>query len=181
MKKLLVIILLAAAVIYAQENSKGNVSLIFNGEKIDLPINSVSVTKGNHIIVRITADYQDSTKKQDVQIDIGLKELSQNNPELLEGTSFNISTQNSIESTGKDLSINFGESSKEAAYYKSYKKGEQIIWEVNSVSMRVNVTQIDFTNGNLILNGEFSGTFRSTLAKDKEISEIKNGKFKIII
>ncbi len=173
---------MAVSVIYAQENGKGRISLIFNGEKIELPIKSVTVRKENNIIVSVRADYQDRTKRQNVELDIGLKELAAgHNAETLEGTRFNISTRNIHESTGKDLSINFGSSNKEAAYYRNFKKGEQISWEVNSVSMRLNVSQIVFTGGDLIISGEFSGTFKSTLAQDREISEIKDGKFKIII
>ncbi len=182
MKKLIILVFLTACILHAQDKNKGNISLNFNGEKMNLPINSVTIRKENHIIVSAKASYKDSVKYQDVEFTIGLKELSsEDNPELLDGTSFNIAVKNIDESSGKDLSINFSSNNKEAAYFRNYKHGEQITWEVNSVSMRIKVSDIVFIAGNLIITGEFSGTFRSTLAKDKEISEIKDGKFKIII
>ena len=182
MKKLFVLILLVTSFLCAQEINKGRISLVFNGEKINLPISSVMIRKENHIIVSIRAESNDSTEQKEIAFDLGLNELtSKHDAGILEGTRFNITSRDNAKSTGSDLSINFGNLNKEAAYYRVFNKGEQISWEVNSVSMRIKVSNIVYANGDLIMTGEFSGTFRSTLAKDKEISEIKDGKFKIVI
>jgi len=61
MKKLIILVLVTGSLIFAQENSKGRISLVFNGEKIDLPIRNVTVMKQNNILISIRAEYNDST------------------------------------------------------------------------------------------------------------------------
>ena len=210
MKKLLVIIFLAASVIVAQENdqkqsdplqlinqlshpktesNKGRISFIFNGEKIDLPINTVTIMKQNNIIVSARAEHNDSTGQQMVSLELGFKKLSIEGGGINERFRIDITVRDNSKLSGKDLSVwydnenwfNGDQQKRETAHYGIFNKGERVSWEINSLSLRINATKITYDGNNLKIIGEFSGTFRSTLAKDKEISEIKDGKFEIII
>lgn len=54
-------------------------------------------------------------------------------------------------------------------------------WGINSISLKINITKIKYTNRGLHITGEFIGTFKSKEAPEGQTTEIKDGKFEIII
>jgi hypothetical protein len=188
MKKVFLLIPFIASCAFAQHSTNGNISMVFNGEKIDLPISTISIHKGNGILLSIEAEKQDSIIQQMVTLELGLKELSsESNVEVLEDTKIEISMRDKKTNSGKELSFWFNSPSgndkrkPEVAYYSVYKKGERMSWEINSISMKINIEDIQYKNGALYINGEFDGTFKSTLSSEGQAAEIKDCKFEIII
>jgi hypothetical protein len=126
-----------------------------------------------------------------VAIQIGLKELSSKDDpasETLEGTRIDIYTRDKQTDSGKDLSIWFDDNEpvneftkSEGAHYGIYNKGEKLSWEINTVSMKMDITSINYKDNALHIKGEISGTFKSTLAKDEQEAKIEQCKFEIII
>ena len=189
MKKVLLLVLFIVPFLSAQINTKGNISLVFNSEKINLPISTVSIQKDDGIILSIKAEKKDSIIQQMVTLELGFKELSSKpDAETLEGTRIDIITRNNTTNSGKELSIWFNndqagneKNKSEAAYYGVFNKGEKVSWEINSVSMKVNIISVQYIDGALHIIGECNGTFKSTLAPEGQIAEIKDCKFEIII
>ena len=68
------------------------------------------------------------------------------------------------------------------ARFSKNKKGERLMWEVKRVKA-VFDNGVRYENGNLILSGKFSVLISTGFdeTSTKEISEIKNGYFEIII
>ena len=191
MKKALLFICLIASFLSAQHNSMGTISLVFNGDKIVLPISEATIKKEKGIILRFEAEYKDSVVEQIVDIQIGLKELSSKDDpasETLEGTRIDIYTRDNRTDSGKDLSFWIDDNGpineynkSDAAHYSIYNKGEKLSWEINTVSMKMDITSINYKDNALHIKGEISGTFKSTLAKDGQESKIEQCKFEIII
>jgi hypothetical protein len=188
MKKVLFLFSFMASSLFAQHSTNGNISLVFNGEKINLPINVISIHKDKGIILSIKAEREDSIAQQMVKLELGFKELSSKpDAETLEGTRIDISTRNNRNNSGKELSMWFDGPSGddknyfEAAHYGIYNKGERVSWEINSLSMKINITDVQYIDGALHINGELNGTFRSTLAPEGEVGEIKDCTFEVII
>ncbi|MBT8379099.1 MAG: hypothetical protein KJN64_07705 [Ignavibacteria bacterium] len=189
MKKMILFLFLIASFTLAQSHSQGNISLVFNDEKISLPINSASIQKGESILLRFKAEYNDSSVQQMVAIEIGLNKLSSKpDAETLEGTRIVIYTRNNKTQSGKDLSIWFNENElnneknkSEGAHYGVYNKGKRVSWEINSVSMKVDIISINYIDDALHIIGKLSGTFKSTLAPEGQDAKIEECKFEIVI
>jgi len=188
MKKVFLLISFIASCMFAQHSTNGNISLVFNGEKINLPIITVSIHKDNGILLSIEAEKQDSIVQQMVTLELGLKELSsESNAEVFEGTGLEISTRDNKTNSGKELSFWFDNQSgnkknrSEAAQYGIYNKGERISWDINSISFKINITKVQYIDGSLHIMGEFNGAFKSTSAPEGQVTEIDEGKFEIVI
>ena len=135
--KMKIVFLLVFFIAYfssAQNYNQGTISLVFNDEKISLPISSVTIQKGKGILLRFEAEYNDSIVQQMVAIEIGLKKLSSKpDAETLEGTRIIICTRDNKTNSGKDLSIWFNDNEfcneknkSEGAHYGVYNKGEKV-------------------------------------------------------
>ncbi len=188
MKIVFFLVSLIASYTFAQQGTNGTISLVFNGEKISLPISKVSIKKDNSILLSIKAEIQDSSIQQRITIQLGLRELSsETKVEILEDTRIEISTRNNKTNSGKQLSFWFANQSgnnknkSEVAYYGIISGGEKISWEINSISMKIDFADIQYKNGALHINGEFYGVFKSKWAPEGQEAEIKDGKFEIII
>ena len=187
MKKIISLVFFLTAQIFAQAGNNGNVNLIFNNESIDLPVTSVSLVKSNGLLLNFKAENNNSDVQQEITFQFGLKELSANNSEVLEGTQIYISNRNNKSGTGNDLSIIFNNSSdkkegnSDKAYYSFYKKGEKVSWEINSVKMKISITTVKYDNGKLYIEGNCAGEFSSTSAPKGQKAEIKDCKFEVII
>jgi len=188
MKKVLFLISFLVPFLQAQQSNNGNISLVFNGEKIDLPINAVSIHKNNGIILSIKAEKEDSIIQQMINLELGFKELSsKSDAETLDGTRIEIRTRNNKNNSEKELSMWFdgptGDDKDyfEAAHYGVFNKGERVSWEINSLSLKINIKDVEYMDGALHINGQLNGTFRSTLAPEGQVAEITDCKFEIII
>jgi hypothetical protein len=187
MKKVFFLVSFIASCMFAQQGTNGTISLVFNGKKISLPISKVSIQKDNSILLNIKAEMQDSMIQQKVKLELGLKELSsETNVEILEDTRVEISIRNNKTNSGKELSFWFANQSgnnknkSEVAYYGIISEGEKISWEINSISMKIDISDIQYKDGALHINGEFNGVFKSKWAPEGQEAEIKDGKFEII-
>ncbi len=188
MKKIFVIIFVSAIVLFAQENNKGRISFIFNGEKIDLPFTAVTIMKQDHIIVNARAEHNVDKIQQMAALEIGFKKLAPGDSSLSPLIRVDINLRDNSNQTGNDLSIQYGESGlssggqkNEAAYYGEFNRGERVSWNINKLSLKFNVTNVIYAGRELIISGNFSGTFSSTLAPKGQVADIKDGKFEIII
>jgi len=165
MKKVFFLISFLASCMFAQNSNNGSINLVFNGEKISLSISKVSIQKDNSILLNIKAEIQDSSVQQRIKLQLGLKEFSsESNVEVLEDTRIEISTRNNKTNSGKELSFWFADKSgknrkkSEVAHYGVYNKGEKISWEINSISMKIDITDIQYKDGALHINGEFNSS-----------------------
>lgn len=187
MKRIIFSVFFLTTLILAQTGNNGSVNLIFNNEAINLPIVSVSLVKNNGLLLNFKAEKNDSDVQQAVTFQIGLKELSSDNAEVLEGSRIYISNRNTRAGSGNELSIKFNnasdkkEGNSEKDNYSFYKTGEKISWEINSISMKIGITAVKYKNGKLFIEGNCKGTFSSTLAPKDQKAEIKNCNFEIII
>lgn len=188
MKKILALISSVAICCFAQQNNNGNISLVFNDEKIDMPINNISLNKDDSIVISFKAEKQDSSIEQFMSLKIGLNELSSEpNAESLEGTKIIIRTRDKKTDSGKELSVWFDEDESkhcknqlETIHYGIYSKGESINWEITSVSLKIDITEVQLKDGVMHIKGEFKGEFKSNAAPPGKIAKIENGEFTII-
>lgn len=190
MKKIIFISLIILSSIYAQTiTGNGEISFTLNDEKIDLPINSVSITKQKNIILSLRCEYNGQKVQQMIGFDIAFKKLSTNPSMVLtEGTKININTRNKINQNGKNLTIWFGvgDSDKrnvdgETANYEVFDKGQKANWLITSKLFKLIITKVQYSDDKLIIDGKFYGTFSSNIAPKGVVANIKDGKFEIII
>lgn len=175
--------------LFGQENSKGTISLTFNDEKIILQINKASIQKDEGIILRFEANNDDAEIQQRIAIQIGLKKLSAGkDAETLEGTRLDIYSRNNKTYTGRELSIWLDDretvnkvSKSEGIHYSIFNKGERVSWEINAVSLKINITEVKYIDAELQISGELEGNFKSTLAPEGQVAEIKECRFNIKI
>ena len=188
MKKILALISLAAIGCFAQQNNNGNISLVFNDEKIDMPINNILLNKDDSIVLSYKAEKHVSNVQQFVTLTLGLKQLSSEpEAESLEGTKIIIRTRDKKTDSGKELSVWFDEDESkhrknqlETIHYGIYSKGESINWEITSVSLKIDITEVQLKDGVMHIKGEFNGEFKSNAAPTGKIAKIENGEFTII-
>ena len=183
MKKVYLLVLLLVPFLSAQQNNKGSISLVYNGEKIDMPINSVTIHKEDGIMLSVKAEQTKSNFNQMVALELAFNELSSGpDAETLEGTWIKITTKDISDNSGKELSVRFSDDKdKSEAYYGILNKGERQSWGITSVSLKIDITDIKYTEGALHISGECNGSFESKDAPEGEIAEIKDGRFEIII
>ncbi len=183
MKKLFLLVLCLAPALFSQQNNNGTISLVFNGEKIALPINSVTIQKENGILLSIEAEQNDAEIQQSITLTIGLKELSSKpDAETSAGPGIEITTRNNSAESGKELSFKLDEKENYEPPFYSVSNGQnKSIWKISSVSMKLNITDVKYVDGVLHLTGEYSGKFKSTEAPEGEFAEIKDCRFEIII
>lgn len=183
MKKIFLFILFIIPSLSAQQSDKGNISLVFNGSNINLPIVAVSIIKGNLINLKIVAEQKDSLIQKSVMLDLNIKELSPKpDAEILEGTAIKVYTLDNKTKSGSALMIHFGNNNdKNISHYVVINDGKNSDWEINTVSLSINIIDVKYINGALHLNGECSGIFKSKDVPENQTAEIKDGKFEVII
>ncbi len=189
MKKLLIITLFGLSSLFAQIKNNGRISFLFNGQKIDLPISTVTITKQNDIILSLRCEYNGPQVQQMIGFDIALKELSANSEALLtDGTRININTRDKINLSGQDLTVWFSmdksenrEMGNETANYNVFSKGQKANWQITSKSFKLTITKISYDKNKLKISGEFNGSFSSTIALKGKVAVIEGGLFEINI
>jgi hypothetical protein len=185
----ILMLLFLVPLLFGQEDSKGTISLIFHDEEINLPINKVSIQKDEGIVLRFEANNNNAEIQQRVSIQIGLKKLSaEKDAETLEGTRLDIYTRNNKTKTGRDLSVWLDDketdnelNKSEGIHYSIFNKGERVSWEINAVSLKINITEVKYADAELQISGELEGNFKSTLAPEGQVAEIKECKFNVKI
>jgi|YelNatPaOPRAMG01_1025707.scaffolds.fasta_scaffold00247_2 hypothetical protein len=190
MKKIFLLCLFFLSSVFAQTNTgNGRISFTLNDEKIDLPINSVSITKQKNIILSLRCEYNDEKVQQMIGLDIAFKQISTDPSMVLtDGTKISVDTRDKINRTGKNLTIWFGITNSdernvdgETANYEVFDKGQKANWLITSKLFKLIITKVQYSNDKLIIDGKFDGTFSSNIAPKGIVANIKDGKFEIII
>lgn len=183
MKKVYLFVLFFVPFMCAQQSNKGYISLVYNGEKIELPINTINIQKENGILLSIKAEQNDSSTQQAVSLQLALNNLTSGpDAEKLEGTKININTKDKLADSGKEFYVWFGEEKdKSEARYGILDKGKKQSWGITSVSLEIDITDVKYIEGALHISGECKGKFKSKDAPEGQIAQIKDGKFEIII
>lgn len=172
MKKLLLIIsvLLFSFNAIAQEESSGSISLMIDKENVEVPVNSVSIRKGNNTLVSIHGQIRSGDKQTSVDIEFNCDSLTEKiiPPEDL-SMKIDISTSRFY---GFVFSFRSG-----SAEYMSI--GER--YKYDDVDSEFRIESVDYKEGSFIIAGSFSGSYSisSGKAKDAAQTQIKNGKFEI--
>ena len=182
MKKLAIVFLLALVTVFPQQD-KGKISLTFNGEVIELPINTLTLRKEDKILISVRAEQNDSITQKMIALELGFNKLSAEDRKGLDPyeTRLQISTRDIKGSSGKELLLSLhGEPE---GHFGIYSKGERVSWDISILQVKFSIKKISCENDRIIIVGEFSGTFHSMLdrAVRKDIAEIKDGKFEIIL
>ncbi|MCF7859562.1 MAG: hypothetical protein K9N07_09630 [Candidatus Cloacimonetes bacterium] len=189
MKRIVFILVLLTAVDFlAQDNNKGNISLTFNGEEINLPVTAVKMEKTGSILLSARAEKNDEDIQQIIALDITLAELDLENGEPLRSDNFRLEVKmrKLIEKgnyhEGKDFLLSFVEGA-QACRFSIYSGNERVDWQMLSMVLRMYITEINFIDNHLKITGEVSVTLRSALDSfyANEVAKIENGRFEIIL
>jgi hypothetical protein len=183
MKNFLLIFFTMVAILFAQDN-KGRVTLTLDGEKYDIPVNSVSLRKENNIIIDVHAEESDSVHSKMVSMELIYKNLTAD-----EKTGFDLFSSrlqvrkfDRRDESGSDLVLDF--SPKGEGFSATYSKSQKLISNFNYLNMRVNDQKITYDGKFLVIQLCFSGEWgwNSTDGSGKKnISRIKDCKILIRI
>jgi len=192
MKYFGILFLLFAINIVAQNVNKGRISLSFNGEKIDLPISTVTMKKGKNIKISARAEINNEKIQKVIALDLTLTELSLDKikPERVDDFKLEVRSKREIKSSKgivmhseKSFLISLAEKNWILEFSLS-EGGEQLTWKnLRGITIRLNITNIVFIDNSVRISGEFAASLKSGFKyfSKKEIAKITNGKFEIII
>lgn len=179
-KSFVIILILFCSISFAQENYKGKISLIFNGEKIELPINVVSLRKENKVLISIRAERNNEKVQQLISLEWEFKKLSTNDKDLSMYDAFLLNVVNNVEGKKDELLFRMTNDANDGELV--VKKGYRI-WNLASFAMKFNIENVSFENSSILIKGNLS--FKARDAKSKTplepISEIEDCEFEIII
>ena len=181
MKKYLVITLvLLCSIAYAQENDKGKISLIFNGEKIELPINAVTLKKENKIFISIRAEQSNDKVQQLINLEWEMNKLSTNDEDLTMTDAFLLNVVNNIEGGKDELKFNMNNNEEDGVLF--VQRGDRT-WNLTSMAMKFNIENVSFEDLSIIIEGNLSFKARDAKSEDpmKSVSEVEDCKFEIVI
>jgi len=181
MKKYFVVILiLFSSFTFAQENNKGQISLIFNGEKIELPINVVSLRKENKILISIRAERNTEKVQQLFSFEWEFKKLSTDDKDLSMFDAFLLNVVNNSEGKKDELRFRMNNNAEEGELF--VRKGNRT-WNLASFGMKFNIKNVSFENSRINIKGSLSLKVRDVKSKTplEPVSEIQDCKFEIII
>ena len=180
MKQIILVVILLTISVDAQENYKGKVSLLFNEEKIELPINVVSLRKENKVFISIRAERNSETVQQLFSLEWEFEKLSTDDKDLSMYDAFLLNVVNNMGDEKDELLCRFTNNAKDGGIV--VKKGKQTLNLLN-IAMRFNIESVSFENASINIRGNLSFQTRDTKSETplEPISEIKDCKFEIII
>ena len=181
MKKYLVLaFILISSILLAQENYKGKVSLIFNDEKIELPINVVSLRKENKVLISIRAERNDEKVQQLISLEWEFKKLSTDDKDLSMYDAFLVNVVNNSGSKKEELLFRMNNNANDGELV--VKKGDKS-WDLFSFAMKFEIESVSFENAAITIKGSLNLKARDGKSKTplEPISEIKDCKFEIVI
>lgn len=180
MKNIFVAILLLSSVVLAQENYKGKISLIFNDEKIELPINVVTLRKENKVLISIRAERNSEEVQQLISLQWEFKKLSTDDKDLSVYDAFLLNVINNGKDKKEELRFRMNNNATDGELF--VKKGNKT-WNLASLAMKFGIENVSFENSSITIKGNL--TFKARDAKSKtpleSVSEIKDCKFEIVI
>ncbi len=182
MKKIFVLVVVLALPMFSQVN-KGRIALSFNGEKFDLPINSIMIRKENEIVVSARAEKNDSTGQQLISMELPFKDFNKANLSMSIKESelrIQIVSRRTTDKLEKRFNFNYGPKDVMVEYF--YGK-EKVNWQYPSMNVRIDATKIEYTGNELRIEGTFNGKYISNMPsqESKTIVEITDGYFEIIL
>jgi len=180
MKRIILVLILLTISVAAQENNKGKVSLIFNGEKIELPITMVSLKKENVIVLSMRAEKNGNDIQQLVSFQLGFKKLSSEDKYLEVYDDFLLNVINKRAGKNEEILFRMIENATDGEL--TVKKGNRT-WNLASFGMKLNIEKVSFENSHIIIKGSLSFKARDKNSKTplEPVSEIEDCKFEIII
>jgi len=181
MKKYFVaILILFCSITFAQENNKGKISLIFNDEKIDLPINVVTLRKENKVLISIRAERNTENIQQLFSLEWEFKKLSTDDKDLSMYDAFLLNVVNNKQGQKDELLFRMTNDGNDGELV--VKKGMRY-WNLASFDMKFNIENVSFENSSIIIKGNLRFKARNKNSKTplEPVSEIQNCKFEIII
>jgi hypothetical protein len=179
-KKIVLILILLCSITYAQENYKGKISLVFNKEKIELPINVVSLRKENKVLISIRAEKNNEKVQQLISLEWEFKKLSTNDKDLSMYDAFLLNVVNKSKGEKDELRFRMNNNGEDSELF--VQKGNRT-WELNSLAMKFNIENVSFGNSSILIKGNLSFKARDGKSEDplKPVSEIEDCKFEIVI
>ena len=180
MKNIIVALLIFSSIIFAQENYKGKVSFIFNDEKIELPIKTVSLRKENKVLISIRAEQNNENVHQYFSLQWEFEKLSTDDKDLSMYDAFSSAVGNRNKSKKEELRFRMNNSANDGELF--VKKGNRT-WKLASFAMKFNIESISFENSAITIKGSMSLKARDAKSKTplEPVSEIKDCKFEIVI
>lgn len=172
-KYLAVFFILFFSIIYAQENYKGKISFVFNMEKIELPINVVSLKKENNVLISIQAEQNNENRQQSINLKWEFKKLSTEDKDLSMFDSFFLNVMNNNENRKDELLVSMANDGKVVV-----KNGNES-WNANSISMKFDIQNVSFENSSIVIKGKMD--LKAGNKENKSVSQLENCKFEIVI
>ncbi len=172
MKKIALLIMLTTSLLIAQNNNKGRISLLFDGEKIDLPLKYVTLHKDDNVKISARGESNIDDLVQQISLEFALTNLG--------------SREVMAEYTGIQINIKRGEYIRNSFSVRGnnadFSSARERFSYVN-VPTRFSIDQVRYEEGELKITGSFEGTYTIDEGKTKSASktEIKEGRFEIII
>jgi len=182
MKKYLaaILIILFCSITFGQENYKGKISLIFNGEKIELPINVITLRKENKVLISIRAERNNEKVQQLFSLEWEFKKLSTDDEDLSMYDAFLLNVINNNGGKKEELRFRMNNNANDGELF--VKKGNKT-WNLFSFAMKFGIENVSFENSSITIKGNLSFKARDKNSKTplKPISEINDCKFEIVI
>jgi len=178
MKGIILGLILLTITTGGKESNKGKVSLIFNGEKIELPITTVSLIKEDVIVLSIRAEKNRDNIEQLVSFQIGFKKLSTEDKYLEIYDDFLLNVVNKGDGKNEELLFRMEKGGAEGEV--TVKKGNRT-WNLANFAMKINFEKVLFENSSLIIKGDLSFKFRDTKSETPLEPICKVEKFSIEI
>jgi len=180
MKKLVLIFLAFVIPLWAQTD-KGKMSLIFNDEKFDVPIRTITINKDNNVNINIRGEVNDTAYVQWISFELNYDDLSKQ--KLLGGLKdfrLQIQSQNKKDRSSKRFVFGYGLKNAEIEFFKN---GERMNWQTPSLEFKINTTDVVYDGKVLKITGLFSGKVKSNTGSvtSKIEVEIKDGVFEIVL
>ena len=179
MRKLLFICLLFSVITAAQE--KGNISLVFDNETLNIPLNYVEIRKDNEIRIVARGEINNESERKFITMEIAQVKLDKKP----KGFRLQVSSNNKKEDTGNELLFTYlGDDM--TINISRYKNGEKITRNATFFNAHMDVTDLKIENDALVIKGNFDAVLKSTYDETSKqnknpvvIAEIKNGSFEI--
>ena len=181
MKKKIIAVILCSYSLFAQVD-KGRVSLIFDDEKIDVPVTSISINKDENVRIGFRAEKNDSVHSKWISMELTLSKFS-TDEDVSHFQSLRIQVQSSSKTNTqkKSFILNYEKGNIQVQLYNN---GDVINWTAqNMVKFQMDIGDIKYDGNELKVTGTFSVDVNK-FSQDNKIraeAHIKDGKFEIVL
>ena len=178
-KYLIMLLLLLGSFAYAGDYDKGKISLLFNGEKIELPISTISLKKENKILISVRAENNVEGGSQLISLKWVFNKISTNDEDL-SIDDFLLNVVNNKNDEKDELRFQMSDDEKDGELF--VRKGNRT-WDLTALSMKFNIENVSYEKSSLVISGKLNFETRDAKGEDptKAISKIEDCKFEIVI